>query len=218
MIHGMLTRSPAAAMTAAPPMQRKAILLPVIAVRAVLALWSVAVLLLLMLRLLMLRLLRLRLLRLRLAAGDERRQPVDVALIVRTGVLRPRLKMLLLLLRLIVLRLIVVLFARIIGLRLARSKGFAADVRLLALAFIIALIGAARLAGLLLVIGLGLPELLLRRGDETEIVLGVLVIIFCCNRIAGALRVTSELKILFGDVGCGSANFYIRSIGLVHSR
>lgn len=218
MIHGMLTRSAAAAMTAAPPMQRKAILLPVIAVRAVLALWSVAVLLLLMLRLLMLRLLRLRLLRLRLAAGDERRQPVDVALIVRTGVLRPRLKMLLLLLRLIVLRLIVVLFARIIGLRLARSKGFAADVRLLALAFVKALIGTARLAGLLLVIGLGLPELLLRRGDETEIVLGVLVIIFCCNRIAGALRVTSELKILFGDVGCGSANFYIRSIGLVHSR
>ncbi len=96
MIHGMLTRSAAAAMTPAPPMQRKAILLPVIAVRAVLTLWSVAVLLL-----------RLRLLSLRLTAGDERRQPVDIALIVRTGVLRPRLKMLLLLLRLIVLRLIV---------------------------------------------------------------------------------------------------------------
>jgi hypothetical protein len=207
MVHGMLPRSAAAAMTPAPPMQRKAILLPVITVRAVLALRSVAVLLLL----------RLRLLRLRLTAGDERRQPVDIALIVRTGVLRPRLKMLLLL-RLIVLRLIVVLFARIIGLRLARSKGFAANLRLLALAFVIALIGTARLTGLLLVIGLTLPELLLRRGDETEIVLGVLVIIFRCNRIAGALRVTSELKILFGDVGCGSANFYVRSIGLVHSR
>ena len=147
-------------------------------------------------------------------------------MIVRSGVLRPRLKMLLLLmllrlvvLRLIVLRLIVVLFARIIGLRLARGERFAADMRLLAIALIVALIGAARLTtGLLLVIGLTLPELLLRRGDETEIVLGVLVIIFRCNRIAGALRVTSELKILFGDVGCGSANFYVGSIGLVHSR
>ena len=207
MIHGMLARAAATAMPPPPPMQRETILRSVIAVRAVravLALRSVIAVLLLLLR---------------LTAGDERRQPVDVALIIRTGMLRPRLKMLLLLLLLlVVLRLIVVLFARIIGLRLARSERFAADLRLLALTFVVALVRAARLARLLLVIGLALPELLLRCGDETEIVLGVLVIIFRCNRIAGALRVTSELKVLFGDVGCGSANFYVRPVGLVHSR
>ena len=107
-------------------------------------------------------------------------------MILRAGVLRPRLKMLLMLLWLMVLRLIVVLlFARIIRLRLARSEGFAADMWLLAVALIIALIGAAHLAGLLLlVIRLALAELLLRRGDDTEIVLGVLVVVFCGNRIA----------------------------------
>lgn len=207
MIHGMLARTSAAAMTPAPSVQRKAILRSVVAIRAVrsvLALRSVIALL----RLLLL-----------LTAGDERWQAVDVALIIRAGVLRPRLKMLLLLLLLlIVLRLIVVLFARIIGLRLAGSERFAADMRLLALALVVALVGTARLAGLLLVIGLALPKLLLRCGDETEIVLGVLVIIFRCDWVAGALRVTSELKILFGDVGCGSANFYVRPVGLVHSR
>ena len=213
MIHGMLARPAAAAMAPPPSMQREAILLSVIAVRAILTLRSATAVLWL-----------LRLLRLRLPTGDERRQPVDVAaLIVRTGVLRSWLKMLLVLLRLvvlrrIVLRRIVVLFARIIGLRLARSERFAADVRLLAFALVVALVGTAHLTGLLLVIGLTLPELLLRCGDDTEIVLGVLVIIFRCNRIAGALRVTSELKVLFGDVGCGSANFYVGSIGLVHSR
>lgn len=116
-------------------------------------------------------------------------------MIFRTGVLRPWLKrLLLMLLRLMVLRLIVVLFARIIRLRLARSERFTADMRLLAIAFVVTVIGAAHLAGLLLVVGgLSLPELLLRRGDETEIVLGVLIIIFRCNRIAGALCVTSKL-------------------------
>ena len=55
---------------------------------------------------------------------------------------------------------------------------------LFVIALVIALIGAPHLAGLLLVIRLALPELLLRRGYDAEIVLGVLVIIFCGNRIA----------------------------------
>ena len=136
--------------------------------------------------------------------------------------LRPWLSMLLLLmmlLRLMVLGLIVVLFARIIRLRLARSERFTADMRLLAITLVVTVIGAAHLAGLLLlVVGLSLPELFLRRGNETEIVLGMLIIIFRRNRIAGALRVTRKLEVLFGDVGCGPANFYVRPIGLVHSR
>jgi hypothetical protein len=160
----------------------------------------------------------LRLLMLRLSAGDERRQAVDVALVFRTRLLRPRRQWLLMLLRLIVL-LIVMLLARIVRRLLAWGVRLAADVGLRTIAVVVTVVGGAHLTGrLLLVIGLTLAELLLRRSDETEIVLGVLIIIFRCDRIAGALRVTSELKVLFRDVGRGSANFYVRPIGLVHSR
>lgn len=200
MIHGVLARSTAATMPPAPPVQRKAILRTVIAVRAVLPLRPVVALRSLLL--------------LRLSTGDERWQAVDVALVFRTRMLRPRLKILL-----ILLWLIVMLLARIVWLWLARGERLAADVRLLTIAVVVAVIGSAHLAGLLLlVIGLTLPELLLRRSDEAEIVLGVLIIIFRCNRISGALRVTGELKVLFGDMGRRTANFYIRPIGLVHSR
>ena len=207
MIHGVIARSTATAMPSAPSVQRKAILLSVIAVRAVLPLRPVVAVRSLLL--------------LRLSTGDERWQTVDVALVLRL-LLRPRLKILLILLWLIVLLivlLIVMLLARIVWLWLARGERLAADVRLLTIAVVVAVIGSAHLAGLLLlVIGLILPELLLRRSDETEIVLGVLIIIFRCNRIPGALRVTGELKVLFGDMRRRTANFYIRPIGLVHSR
>lgn len=202
MIHGVVARS-AAAMPPAAPVQREAILRSVIAVRAVLPRRPVIAV--------------LRLLMLRLSAGDERRQAVDVALVFRCRMLlRPRLK---LLLRLMVL-LVVMLFARIIRLRLARGERLAADMGLLAIAVVVAVIGRrAHLAGrLLLVIGLTLPELLLRRSDDAEIVLGVLIIIFRCNRVPGTLRVTGKLKILFGDMGRRTANFYVRPVGLVHSR
>ena len=39
-----------------------------------------------------------------------------------------------------------------------------------------------------------LPELLLRRRDQAEIVLGVLIVIFGRDRIAGGLRVARKLK------------------------
>lgn len=83
---------PAPAMPPAAPMQRKAILRPVIAVRTVLAMRPIVSL--------------WRLLRLRLSTGDERGQAIDVGRVFRSGVLRPRLKILMLL-RLRVLRLIV---------------------------------------------------------------------------------------------------------------
>ena len=47
---------------------------------------------------------------------------------------------------------------------------------------------------------------------------GVLIIIFGGDRIAGALRVAGELEIFFGNVGCRSPDFYVRSVGLVHAR
>ena len=204
----MLARAAAATMPPAAPVQRKAILLSIIAVRAVLPVRSVIAV--------------LRLLMLRLTAGDERGQAVDVSLIFRSRMLRPRLEvrllMLLLLLRLIVL-LIVMLLARMIRLRLAWGERLAAEAWLLAIAVVVALIGPAHLAGLLLlVIGLTLAELLLRRSDDAEIVLGMLIVIFRRDRIAGALRVTSELQILFGDVGRGSADFYVRPVRFIRPR
>ena len=203
MIHGVVARS-AAAMPPASPVQPKAILRSVITVRAILPMRPVVSVLRLLLR---------------LSAGDERGQAVDVGLVFRTRMLlRPRLKLLLMLLRLIVL-LVVVLLARIVWLRLAWGERLAADMGLLAIALVVAVIGSAHLAGLLLlVIGLTLPELLLRRSDDTEIVLGVLIVIFRRNRIPGALRVTGKLKILFGDMGRRTANFYVRPARFVHSR
>jgi len=125
--------------------------------------------------------------------------------------------MLLMLLRLVVLRLMVMLFARVIRLRLARGEWLAANVWLLAV--VVTLIGSAHLAGrLLLIIGLTLPELFLRCSNNAEIVLGVLVVIFRRNRIAGALRIARQLQIFLSDVRRCPANFYVRSIGLIHSR
>jgi len=160
-----------------------------------------------------------------LTAGDERRQPVDVAVIRLRHVLgmllvllRPRLKVLRLGLRLRML-----LVALVILLRLARRERLAADDRLLVLAVVEGIVGeiAARVAGLLLlllVIGLILPELLLRGGDQAEIMLGMLIVILGSDRIAGTLRVTRQLEVLLADVGCGSPDFYVRPIGLVHAR
>jgi hypothetical protein len=133
-----------------------------------------------------------------------------------------RLKVLLLgLLRMKMLLLIVMvllLLARIIRLRLARCERLAADVRLLVVAVLVALVGAAHLVRLLLlIVRLTLPKLLLSHRDQTEIMLGVLIIIFRCNRVPGALRVTGELKVLFSDMGRCTANFYVRPVGLVHS-
>ena len=125
-----------------------------------------------------------------------------------------------LLLRVMVLLLIVgVLLARIILLRLARGEWLAIDMRLLVVSLVITLIGAAELARLLLllVVRLTLPKLLLGRGDQPKIMLSVLVIVFRRNRIARALRVARQLEIFFPNVGCRSANFYVRSIGLVRS-
>ena len=203
MIHGVVARS-AAPMPPSSPVQRKAILRSVITVRAILPMRPVVAVLRLLLR---------------LSAGDEGRQAVDVGLVFRTRMLlRTRLKLLLMLLRLIVL-LVVVLLARIVWLRLAWGERLAADMGLLAIALVVAVIGSAHLAGLLLlVIGLTLPELLLRCSDDTEIVLGVLIVIFRRNRIPGALRVTGKLKILFGDMGRRTANFYVRPARFVHSR
>ncbi len=47
---------------------------------------------------------------------------------------------------------------------------------------------------------LTLPELLLGGGDHAEIMLGMLVIIFCGDRISGTLRIAGELDVFFSNV------------------
>jgi hypothetical protein len=150
--------------------------------------------------------------------------------------LRPRLKLLrvrlmlwlmllrlvllwLVLLRLMLLRLILLRLARI-ELRIAWRERLAADMGLLVIAVVVTVIVgiAADVARLLLERGLTLAQLFLGGGDQAEIMFGVLIIIFGGNCVSGALRVTGQLEIFFGNVGCGSSNFYILPIGFVHTR
>ncbi len=200
-IHGVLART-AAAMAPPAAVQRKAIRRTVIAI----VVPALAVRTGIRSTIQVLAVLRIRLV-LRLPASDERRQPLNV-LIIR-HLLRTRLKMLRLLrlilrlmlrlLRLMLLRLmlvvmllrLVLLLARIIRLRLRRI-GFTAHSRLV-IAIVVTVVGrvtahaAARL--LLLKIRLALAKLFLRGGDQAEIMLGMLIIIFGGNRVSGALRI-----------------------------
>jgi len=138
--------------------------------------------------------------RLRLAAGDEGRQPFDVFVMGRLEMLLPglvvllRLRLLILLRLLVVLRLLMVrllgllrllLLARIVGLLLRRER-LAAHGRLVIFAVVERVVGViAALLRLLLIEGrLGLPQMFLCGGDQAEIMLGVLVVVFGRDRIA----------------------------------
>ena len=172
-------------MTAAAPMQRKTIRLSIMAVRVRRSLGL------------------LRRLLGGLTAGDERGQAFHLVIRLRC-VLRTRLEVLglrlevlglrlwleLLGLRLELLGLRVLLLALIERLRLARREWLAAD-RLLVVSVVERVVGriAAVLALLLRIIGRGLTELFLGGDDQTEIMFGVLIIVFGGDRIAGTLRV-----------------------------
>jgi len=116
------------------------------------------------------------------------------------------------------LRLRLVLLAWIERLRFARRKRLAADGRLIVAVVVTVVRTVAALFAALLEVGRGLAKLLLRRHDQTEVMLGVLIIILGRDRVSGALRIASKLNIFFSDVGCRSPNFHVRSIGLVHAR
>jgi hypothetical protein len=172
--------------------------------------------------------------RLRLAAGDEGRQPFDVFVIGWLEVLLPGLVVRLLMRLLVLLRLLVVLrllmvrllvllrlllLARIVRLLLWRER-LAADGRLVIVAVVKRVVRViAALLRLLLIEGrLGLPKVFLRGGDQAEIMFGVLVVVFCRDRIAGTLRIAGQLKIFLGNVGGIAPDLQVRSVGLVHAR
>jgi hypothetical protein len=59
-----------------------------------------------------------------------------------------------------------------------------------------------------------LAKLFLSSRDQPEIMLGMLIIIFRCYRIARAPRVARQLNVFFRNVGCGAANLDVGSVGL----
>ena len=176
--------------------------------------------------------------RLRLtAAGDEGRQTGHfrrdiVVLIVLIVLLRTRLVLLRLMLRIAVLRLIArrerLRIARQIRLRLRLRRS---ELRLLALtgerlcivlAIVVIVVGGAgrraRRRRRIVVIGILLPELFLRRGDQAEIMFGVLEVVLGRDRIAGALRIARQLHVFLGDMRGGAANFHVGAVRLVDPR
>ena len=65
---------------------------------------------------------------------------------------------------------------------------------------------------LLLLLRLVLAELLLGGSDQAEIMLGVLIVVFGGDRVAGGARVARELDIFFGDVRGGAADLDVGSV------
>jgi hypothetical protein len=70
----------------------------------------------------------------------------------------------------------------------------------------------ALLLRLLIVIRVLLTKLLLRRGDQTEIMFGMLVVVLGGYRITGSLCVARELDIFFRDVRSSAADFDIGTV------
>jgi hypothetical protein len=217
---------PLATMTPAPTMQREAIATLIVkAVGAVLMALAVG--------------LAVVGLRRRLAAGDERGQPVHVAVGVATAVasvaaITPFAAIVVA----IVPRSAAVLAAAILLLARREELRVTGQIRLRIASAECRLLGVAdRLAGGLLIAfiegiiasihaatgflpitkRLILTHLILSRRNHAEIMFGVLEIILRCNRISGRLRVPSELHVFFGDMRCGAADFNVRSVGLVNA-
>src|SRR5579863_6122287 len=106
-----------------------------------------------------------------------------------------------------------IVVARLIWLLLHRNEaGFLPETRkaLLLVAFLRGYFGVGPWLRLIL------TELLLGRGDQTEVMLGMLIVILGGDRVAGRARVACKLHIFFRDVRGGAADLDVRSIGLEH--
>ncbi len=177
------------------------------------------------------------------AARDECRKTADIlsafmtALVgLRVGLLLMLLRMLLMLLRpildLLITRRKRLSIARQIRLllRLSRSVAWLVLTHERLIVFFVPIEGV--IAGLLLAAGRAallmrlllivvrvlLTKLFLRRGDQAEVVLGVLIIILGGHRVARPLRVTRELDVFFRDMRSGAADFDVGTVRLVNAR
>src|SRR5262249_36304416 len=165
---------------------------------------------------------------LRLRSGDEGGQAIDAAIVRRHRLwLRLRLRRVLrlrtlaavlaisaVLARLLLVTLIGLLVVALmlapatvaivahIRLRLLRNEaGLLAEARII-LALVLAFVACDLIGARLRLV---LAELLLGGGDQAEIVLGVLVVVFGGHGVAGGPRVAGELQIFLGDVrGCAA--------------
>src|SRR3954454_4250596 len=159
---------------------------------------------------------------LRLRPGDKGRQPVDAAAVGDRNRLGLRLR-LVLRRRAMVAVIVALVLARLVGLALplmvARNErlrlrldepGLLAEIRK-TFALVVTFFGRHFIvgAGLRLV----LPELLLRGRDQAEVMLGMLIVILCRDRVAGTARVARQLHIFFGDMGGGAADLDIGAVG-----
>ena len=125
--------------------------------------------------------------------------------------------------RLLVAALIVALLIRL--LEFARGMRFAAAGLRLHTAVVAvvkavfgARIGAVGARLLLLLMGLVLPELFLRRRDQSEIMLRVLIVVFSRDRVARGARVAGELNVFLGDMVGGTANLHVGPVRFVDAR
>ena len=144
---------------------------------------------------------------------------VTILTVIATAIL-PRL--------VIAARLMLALLTRLVGLSiarllllliglLARRIGLgAAVVRLRIVAVVVALVVAARLSAFALLERLALTELLLRRRDQAEIMLGVLIVVFGGHRIARRGRVPGKLDVFLGNVIRGPADLHVRPVRFVN--
>src|SRR5690606_33577119 len=128
--------------------------------------------------------------RLRLiSAGDKSRQAIDVVRISRIllTIVVPRLRIA----RRIWLLLVALIGLRVAWLLVARRMRLAAELRLCIVLAVIVAVVLPRLAavGTRLLERLILPQLLLRCGDQTKIMLGVLIVIFRRHRVARRGRI-----------------------------
>src|SRR5438105_1060968 len=78
--------------------------------------------------------------------------------------------------------------------------------------FGILLAGCALLLRLLVVIRVLLTELFLGGGDQAKIMLGMLVVVFSGDGIAGSLRVARELDVFFRNMRSGAADFDVGTV------
>lgn len=169
---------------------------------------------------------------LRLRPGDEGGQPVDAAgidsghwlrLVLRLWlILRLRTmlaltvltRLLLIALIGLALTLLITLTLAHIGLllRLRRDKArLLAEIRKV-LSILVAVVADDVFAARLLLV---LAELLLRGRNQSEVVLGVLIVVFGSDRIARRTRVARKLQIFFGNMGCCAPDLDVGSIGFV---
>src|SRR5260221_11849383 len=170
---------------------------------------------------------------LRLRSGDEGRQAIN-ADIIRDYRLRLWLRLKLLLRTMFAMAGVfarLMLVARLVGLPLALvvalavvarherlrlhrdEAGLLPEIRK-AFALVVAVLRGHFILGARL--RLVLTELFLGGGDQAEIMFGMLIVILGGYRIAGRARVARQLHVFFRNMGCGTTDLDVGSVGLEH--